>query len=335
MADDYARAIARVAVAQIADTGGFDSMQESSVEVLSELLLRYISEVCTSSHAYAELGGRSEPNVCDTILALEDLGTTVDELHQYARLKEHEVPFWHTIAEFPVKKLPPLPPSFLEKGEEAPKEVPAFLPAFPDPHTYQQTESLQAPREEVKNKKKAPVEAKHQGEGVLLNLHQRFASTTGLLPSTQEGEEDINPFLIVPPLLGQATEKGDPAPSGLGPGAHTDPSAVKKVFGSLAAGDALLGTYPQTIRDTGGGPLFGPPQDWSTGTRHHALALASRSEGGEQGGEQQEDAYLGSRKRKSRYDPANMEREKAEEILRLGGKSLEAEPADDPHQDLL
>lgn len=83
MAEEYSRAIARVVAAQLAELEGFDAVQESSIEVLSELLLRYLSELCRSAHEYAEMAGRTDSNVADVVLALEDMGTTVPELQQY------------------------------------------------------------------------------------------------------------------------------------------------------------------------------------------------------------------------------------------------------------
>jgi transcription initiation factor TFIID subunit 8 len=67
MSDDYARAAARVAAAQLTEAAGFDSAQRSSLEVLSDLLLRYIQELGSSSHAYAELAGRAESNALDVV----------------------------------------------------------------------------------------------------------------------------------------------------------------------------------------------------------------------------------------------------------------------------
>lgn len=84
MSNYHTRAIARVVAGQLAEQAGYQSVQESAVEVLAELLLRYTTEVATSSHAYAELANRSDMNVSDVLLALEDMNTTVDNLRDYA-----------------------------------------------------------------------------------------------------------------------------------------------------------------------------------------------------------------------------------------------------------
>lgn len=65
--DDYARSVARVVTAQLADAMEFDALQVSSLDVLSDLLLRYITEVGTAAHTYAELANRSEANPLDVV----------------------------------------------------------------------------------------------------------------------------------------------------------------------------------------------------------------------------------------------------------------------------
>jgi len=83
MAEDFSRAVARVAAAQIAESAGFDACQDSAIEILADLLLRYLTTICASSHSYAELAGRSQSNLADLLLALEELGVTPEDLHHH------------------------------------------------------------------------------------------------------------------------------------------------------------------------------------------------------------------------------------------------------------
>ena len=69
-ARDYARQAARAAALHLADSAGFDLAQQSCVEILADLLLRYVQEVGAGSHAYAELAGRSETNPVDVVRGL-------------------------------------------------------------------------------------------------------------------------------------------------------------------------------------------------------------------------------------------------------------------------
>ena len=67
MTDRYSRQVARIAVAQMAETTGFDGVQESAVEVLADLMLRYVAQLASASHAYAEVAGRTDCNVNDVV----------------------------------------------------------------------------------------------------------------------------------------------------------------------------------------------------------------------------------------------------------------------------
>jgi transcription initiation factor TFIID subunit 8 len=81
--DEYSRQIARVAVAQIAEMTGYDAVHESAIEVLAQILLNYVAELCTSSHSYAQLATRADFNAADVVMALEDVGTSVRDLSEY------------------------------------------------------------------------------------------------------------------------------------------------------------------------------------------------------------------------------------------------------------
>jgi transcription initiation factor TFIID subunit 8 len=87
MAEDFSRHISRVVASQIAESTGFDACQDSAVEILGDLLLRYLATVCSGSHSYAELAGRSQSNLSDVLLALEDLGVTPEDLNQHMQLQ--------------------------------------------------------------------------------------------------------------------------------------------------------------------------------------------------------------------------------------------------------
>jgi len=87
MAEDFARHIARVVASQVAESTGFDACQDSAIEILGDLLLRYLGTVCSSSHSYAELAGRTQSNLSDVLLALDDLNVTPEDLYQHMQLQ--------------------------------------------------------------------------------------------------------------------------------------------------------------------------------------------------------------------------------------------------------
>lgn len=67
MADRYATEAARIATLSLIDAAGFDVVQQSCVDMLADLLLRYLHEAGAGSHHYAELAGRSETNPIDVV----------------------------------------------------------------------------------------------------------------------------------------------------------------------------------------------------------------------------------------------------------------------------
>jgi transcription initiation factor TFIID subunit 8 len=72
---EFAQAIAKIAVAQICESEGFQTFQQSAIETLSDVAVRYIRDVGKTAHYYANLAGRTECNVFDIIQGLEDLGS--------------------------------------------------------------------------------------------------------------------------------------------------------------------------------------------------------------------------------------------------------------------
>lgn len=67
MAEQYARQVARLAVQGLVDCAGFDLVQQSCVEILADVLLRFINQAGAGSHHYAELAGRNETNAVDVV----------------------------------------------------------------------------------------------------------------------------------------------------------------------------------------------------------------------------------------------------------------------------
>uniref|UniRef100_A0A061RDE3 Transcription initiation factor TFIID subunit 8 n=1 Tax=Tetraselmis sp. GSL018 TaxID=582737 RepID=A0A061RDE3_9CHLO len=169
--EEYSRAIARCAAAQISDAAGFEAVQESALDMVSELMLRFVSEIGAASHSYAELAGRTDTNVFDVLHALQELGMDLEQLRDHIDT-EAENPFNHPLPSYPIQTAPP---AFREKGEEPPEHVPAFLPAFPDERTYKETPvyaSRNASREEIRRQQ---VRGRKDAGQALEKLSQRMA----------------------------------------------------------------------------------------------------------------------------------------------------------------
>ncbi|CAI9752749.1 unnamed protein product [Fraxinus pennsylvanica] len=152
--DDFAEAISRIAVAQLCESLGFQSIQQSALNTLSDVAVRYITEVGRTANYKANLANRSEGNAFDVIQGLEDLGfiqglsggsdpshclpgsAVVRDIIRYIEEVE-ENPFVYSVPCFPVVKERKLNPGLKQTGESSPKEhIPDWLPRFPDPETY-------------------------------------------------------------------------------------------------------------------------------------------------------------------------------------------------------
>ncbi|KAG2710954.1 hypothetical protein I3760_04G054300 [Carya illinoinensis] len=227
--DELARAAARLAVAQISESQGFQTFQHSALETLSDVAVRYIYDIGKTANFYANLSGRTECNVFDIIQGLEDLGLvqgflgasdiehclansgTVKELVQYVDEAE-KIPFAYSLPQFPVAKDRKLTPNFLQIGEEPPGEhIPAWLPAFPDPSTYAPSSSRIERSIEPPTSKIDQESHNRKVERSLLNLHQRLACSELEGPSlvnhgdATKAKQAVgsNPFLAAPLQFGE------------------------------------------------------------------------------------------------------------------------------------
>lgn len=225
--EDFAQSAAKVAVAQVCEREGFQTFQLSALETLSDVALRYIHNIGKAANCYANLAGRRECNVFDVIQGLEDLSSvqgfsgasdvdhclansgTVREIVQYCG-EADDVPFAHAIPQFPVVKQRNQTPSFLQADEEPPEEhIPAWLPVFPEPHTYAQLLA----HEERAADTIVKIEQKKQRklDRSLLNLQQQFVhnAVKGLTSeepvNADKGKQagESNPFLAAPLQYGE------------------------------------------------------------------------------------------------------------------------------------
>ncbi|XP_072061525.1 transcription initiation factor TFIID subunit 8 [Arachis hypogaea] len=148
--DDFAKAIAKLVVAQLCEIEGFQSFQHLALDTLSDVAVRYIFNTGKSAHYNANLSGRNECNVFDVILGLEELGSVqgfvaasdvdhclagsgiVREIVDFVYESE-QIPFVFTVPKFPVTRERAMSASFSRIAEDPPGEhIPTWLPAFPD-----------------------------------------------------------------------------------------------------------------------------------------------------------------------------------------------------------
>lgn len=227
--DVFGRAIARIAVAQICESLGFNSIQQSALDALSDVAVRYICDLGRTSHFYANLAGRTGCSVFDVLQGLEELGSTqgfssasdvhhclvnsgvVRDLTQYVSIAD-EAPFARSIPHFPIAHHRKLTPTFSQIGEPPTgKHIPDWLPAFPDPHTYIHTPVWDEKASDPRTGKIEQARQRRKAERSLLSLQQRLAysGATSVAPAgddvrgKEKQEVPVNPFLAPPILFGE------------------------------------------------------------------------------------------------------------------------------------
>ncbi|KAL3358311.1 hypothetical protein AABB24_015442 [Solanum stoloniferum] len=229
--DDFGRAISRTAVAQICESIGFEIFNESALESLADIAIKYILDLGKTASSSANLAGRTQCNVFDIIHGLEDMCAStgflrasevnrcglssgiVSEMVEYVDSAE-EIPFSQPLPHFPVVKHPNLIPSFLQIGETPPfKHIPPWLPAFPDPHTYVRTPTWNERASDPRADKIELARQRRKAERSLLNLQQRLVCNGSAVASTSRQPDDVgitssaskseNPFLAKPFQAGE------------------------------------------------------------------------------------------------------------------------------------
>lgn len=74
MSEDFFFAVARVSCAQIFRAAGIERCSPQILDILTDIFIRHIQLLATSSTRYAELCGNSEVNIKDVQLAMEQRG---------------------------------------------------------------------------------------------------------------------------------------------------------------------------------------------------------------------------------------------------------------------
>jgi hypothetical protein len=196
----YAFECAKLVAAQLADAAGYEAVQQSSLDILSDILLRYMDQVSAASHANAELCGRSESNALDVLLSLNDLGFTVDTLLGYIK-QNPSIPFSNDIQPFPDRKTPPKrTPAFAAIGEIPPPHIPTYLPAFPDAHTYKETAVFPSRNQNDVVKRQVDLtKQREEAQSAFVKLQSRLSPDNAVL--TEAAKRDA-------PEEGAAAEAG-------------------------------------------------------------------------------------------------------------------------------
>ncbi|KAJ8384555.1 hypothetical protein AAFF_G00200880 [Aldrovandia affinis] len=129
MCESYARSLLRISVAQICQALGWDAIQLTACDLLSDVLHRYIQQLARGCHRYSELYGRTDPILDDVGQAFRLLGVNLNELEDYIHNLE-PVAFAQQTPLFPLSKNNVL--QFPQPGgrdtEERKEHIPEYMP---------------------------------------------------------------------------------------------------------------------------------------------------------------------------------------------------------------
>lgn len=103
MCDGFNHGALQIAVAQICQSMGWDALQKSSHDLLTDVLQKYLEEIAKSAHGYSQIYSRTEPNLDDLNLAFRDIGVYLGELEDFVTQVD-QVPFIHQLPQYPKPK---------------------------------------------------------------------------------------------------------------------------------------------------------------------------------------------------------------------------------------
>ncbi|CAN8276269.1 unnamed protein product [Cochlearia groenlandica] len=236
----FIHAAAKSAVSQICESVGYEQFKDPALESLSRLAVHYILHLGKSAKSFANLNGRSQCNVFDIALALDEFAGDLDfdgdggccSVVRSAKLSEiigfvsssEEIPFSQPFPSFPIatisnekkKKKKMMIPSFAEIGETPPgKHIPIWLPAFPDLHTYKETPMWMERASDPRGDKIEQARQRRKAERALLSLQRKLVCKLSLnnrvwgdLDCVREDkrEEDESEVLLSPSVLEEKVE---------------------------------------------------------------------------------------------------------------------------------
>eukprot|EP01094_Clydonella_sp_ATCC50884_P018865 TRINITY_DN3571_c0_g1_i2.p1 TRINITY_DN3571_c0_g1~~TRINITY_DN3571_c0_g1_i2.p1 ORF type:complete len:339 (-),score=74.16 TRINITY_DN3571_c0_g1_i2:303-1202(-) len=175
MAEPFAHAVSRQVVAALCKEIGFSSAEERALELLTDVMEKYIEEIGHASHRYAEIATRTESNFVDVRAALGELDESISALMRFnERMPSVKLPT--KIPSFP---LPSFPHTLddrdvrTEPVQPLPEHIPSFFPPFPDSHTYKKTETIKGQQRSETAVRRKRSKRKRQVEEAVIRLQQR------------------------------------------------------------------------------------------------------------------------------------------------------------------
>ncbi|XP_063164516.1 transcription initiation factor TFIID subunit 3 isoform X1 [Candoia aspera] len=163
MCESYSRWLLRVSVAQVCQALGWDSVQLSACDLLTDVLQRYLHSLGRGCRRYCELYGRTDPILEDVGEAFKLMGVNLHELEDYV-LNIEPVTFAHQIPSFPVSKNNVL--QFPQPGSKDAEERKEYIPDYMPPlvSSQEEEEEEQVPTDGGTSAEAMQVPLEEEGE---------------------------------------------------------------------------------------------------------------------------------------------------------------------------
>mmetsp|Transcript_19838 Transcript_19838/g.27700 ORF Transcript_19838/g.27700 Transcript_19838/m.27700 type:complete len:297 (+) Transcript_19838:65-955(+) len=201
----YAKLLTKITVAQTCKELGFESVQESVLDSLTEITKKYIEELGRLSHRYTELAARTETNFYDIYHSFKDLGVSFDDLSLFGSVSD-DLSFPKAVAPFPIKK------NIQEKEtgittQESRSYIPSFLPPLPSSHAYVQTPLFADRMDDPREIRKLKSKQKRQTQASLARLNEKLGNKPVINYHTAKKLQAVNTYLIPPQTKDKQTNE--------------------------------------------------------------------------------------------------------------------------------
>jgi len=207
MSERFSRETLKVVVGQICQTIGWNAITGSAMNILLDVLHRYLQEIGRTTNTFSDLFGRNQPNLDDLGLAFNELGIEIRELREYVEYVD-AVPCALAVPKYPIPKESNL--NFLKPGskevmtrpvhvnEHLPPTVQLSIETGADaPSSPQTSPSFKRPGEPLDVSGKRPrINLEEEGRP-LREISSVMMTTGGFISPAREGKLP-EPKLVLP-----------------------------------------------------------------------------------------------------------------------------------------
>ncbi|KAL6430615.1 hypothetical protein ACFW04_006899 [Cataglyphis niger] len=147
MSGEYSRSVLKIVVAQICQMIGWHSINSTPLEFMVDLMQEYMLRISKLTHQYAEVLGRTEPNLDDLGLTFQHMNIDIQELAEYVKNVD-SVPCSIQIPKYPVRRenhlnfLKPGSREVVTRSVHIHEHLPAMYPDTEEEYVPDKNESL-------------------------------------------------------------------------------------------------------------------------------------------------------------------------------------------------